>query len=141
MEPSDIVAPGMIRIVMEFPDTPFIRSALEALHNEMVNIRLDVPDLEKENPEGSKEWMGSVDEVAAIVESHPVPHQYVYPVDKFLHLMTAKEWLEGVRDGSFIDYDGYGYPVKDGNQSNRGISPSRAKEFPEEATHIAWANR
>jgi len=141
MGSRDTVAPKTIRIVLKLPDTPFIRSALEELHSNMVDIRLDIPDLEAENPAGSKEWMAAVDDVAAVVESHPVPFLYTRKIDEHLHLMTVERWKEDVRDGMLIDYDGYGYPVKDGKQSERGISPSQVANFPKDATHIAWANR
>lgn len=56
---------------------------------------------------------------------------------------TVKEFLALCESGSFIDYDGYGYPVKD-NMADHSIiiMPSNAGEtIPSDATHIVWFNR
>jgi hypothetical protein len=57
---------------------------------------------------------------------------------------TIAEWLEHVRDGSFIDYDGYGHLVKDGKADPQWIRPSMVEDEtfnPFDATHIVWLNR
>ena len=56
---------------------------------------------------------------------------------------TIKEFLAHCDDGSFIDYDGYGHPVKDKFYDEAiWISPSNArKTIPKDATHIVWYNR
>lgn len=56
---------------------------------------------------------------------------------------TVEEFLSHCRNYSFIDYDGYGSPVKDGMADHSIIiKPSRAKEkIPADATHIVWFNR
>ena len=60
-------------------------------------------------------------------------------------LLTAKDFKNAVKYGMFIDYDGYGRPVKEINGvllcTRETICPSRIKEFPEDATHIEWYNR
>lgn len=44
--------------------------------------------------------------------------------------------------GGFIDYDGYGYPVRDGKANCSVIvKPSKLGEIPSDATHIVWYNR
>jgi len=55
---------------------------------------------------------------------------------------TVDEFIECCNDGSFIDYDGYGHPVKD-CKSNPDImiEPSKYKDIPKDATHIVWFNR
>lgn len=56
---------------------------------------------------------------------------------------TVEEFMEHVKNGSFIDCDGFGEPVKDGKADpDIWIYPSEAKEtIPEDATHIVWYNR
>lgn len=42
-------------------------------------------------------------------------------------------------NGYFIDYDGYGHPIKDGYKDpSKDIYPSQANRIPEDATHIEW---
>jgi len=55
---------------------------------------------------------------------------------------TIEEFKECVKSGTFIDYDGYGYPVKD-NLADEDImiKPSSIEEIPDDATHIVWFNR
>ena len=61
------------------------------------------------------------------------------------HKMTKELWLENVKDGMFIDYDGSGNYASDTQMSNISVSPSdlergwirKDKEF----THIIWFNR
>jgi len=57
----------------------------------------------------------------------------VYTIEEFKELVKAK---------MFIDYDGYGYPVKN-NLSDRDIAiyPSGLDKVPTDATHIVWFNR
>ncbi len=62
--------------------------------------------------------------------------------DYFGDLMTVAEYLECVECGAFIDYDGFGYAVKDGMVDEETFMyPSQRHELPEDATHILWFNR
>ena len=55
---------------------------------------------------------------------------------------TIEEFLECVKDRAFIDYDGYGHPVKDKKSDLLiDIQPSSIHLIPEDATHIIWFNR
>lgn len=55
---------------------------------------------------------------------------------------TVAEFLALVDTNAFMDYDGYGYPVKDNKAARVTISPSSARsDIPEDATHIVWYNR
>ena len=55
---------------------------------------------------------------------------------------TVGEFKEYCDDGAFIDYDGFGYPVKDGLADTKiFIKPSKLDDIPEDATHIVWYNR
>lgn len=57
-------------------------------------------------------------------------------------LIEIGDWLDSVKSKAFIDYDGFGYAVKDGNLlSTVRVWPSRASEISKEATHILWFNR
>lgn len=55
---------------------------------------------------------------------------------------TVAEFHRFVQDGSFIDYDGHGYPVKD-KRADKSIviKPSKLYRIPEDATHIVWYNK
>lgn len=55
---------------------------------------------------------------------------------------TIEEFKELVNSGGFIDYDGYGYPVRDKMADESiVIQPSRLEKIPQDATHIVWFNR
>lgn len=55
---------------------------------------------------------------------------------------TVEEFRELCGSGSFIDYDGHGYPVKDGKADDSVmIRPSKVNEIPADATHVVWFNR
>jgi hypothetical protein len=55
---------------------------------------------------------------------------------------TVEEFLKICDDGMFIDYDGYGHPVKD-KMADESIcvKPSQREQIPKDATHIVWYNR
>lgn len=56
---------------------------------------------------------------------------------------TVAEFMECVKSSAFIDYDGYGHPVKDGlSDPMIDIYPSQCPDcIPADATHIVWFNR
>lgn len=55
---------------------------------------------------------------------------------------TIKEFKACCKSSAFIDYDGIGYPVKDGlRDTSIVIRPSRLKDIPADATHIVWCNK
>ncbi len=55
---------------------------------------------------------------------------------------TIEEFKELCAEHSFIDYDGYGYPVKDKMaDTSMCITPSKIYMIPQDATHIVWYNR
>jgi hypothetical protein len=56
---------------------------------------------------------------------------------------TIEEFLELVECGAFIDYDGFGHPVRDSlSDEDIWVKPSTVKtSIPEDATHIVWFNR
>jgi hypothetical protein len=66
-----------------------------------------------------------------------------YNVDAydFGDVMTVPEFLDNVEAGGFIDYDGSGYPMKDGKVALHPIYPSIVHLIPRDATHIIWFNR
>jgi len=57
------------------------------------------------------------------------------------HVMTVEEFKNDCAAGGFIDYDGFGQPVKDNKAAKIYIKPSALEEIPQEATHIVWFNR
>jgi hypothetical protein len=55
---------------------------------------------------------------------------------------TVEEFKEMCECGGFIDYDGFGYPVKDSlADENITVFPSKLNKIPLDATHIVWYNR
>jgi hypothetical protein len=55
---------------------------------------------------------------------------------------TVEEFKQHAKDQAFIDYDGFGHPVKD-KLANTFIyiRPSKLHMIPKDATHIVWYNR
>lgn len=66
---------------------------------------------------------------------------YEEPIPEYGHVMTMEEFRESVRLGMFIDYDGSGYPAKDGKMMRKYIRPSDLDQIPEDATHVVWFNK
>lgn len=57
-------------------------------------------------------------------------------------VMTIEKFKEYVVNGMFIDYDGNGYPIKDGRMCDTiCIRPSTVGEIPIDATHVIWFNK
>lgn len=58
-------------------------------------------------------------------------------------IMSLKEFIENVECGGFIDYDGYGYYVRDNKESNITINPSdvAAGAIRKDFDTIIWYNR
>ena len=58
-------------------------------------------------------------------------------------VMSLKSFIECVNEGGFIDYDGHGYYVKDGKESNIMIIPSDVEynSVRKDFDTIVWFNR
>lgn len=55
---------------------------------------------------------------------------------------TVEEFRRYCEDHMFIDYDGFGHPVRDNlADENIVIKPSWLEAIPPDATHIVWYNR
>lgn len=55
---------------------------------------------------------------------------------------TVSEFKTFVEKGLFIDFDGFGYPVKDGlADPSIIVEPSQLSAIPKDATHIVWFNK
>jgi hypothetical protein len=61
----------------------------------------------------------------------------------FGDVMTLKHFIECVKEGGFIDYDGYGRYVKDNQETDIEIHPSdvKHKAIRKEFDTIIWFNR
>lgn len=59
------------------------------------------------------------------------------------HIMTVDEFKSDVKNGYLIDYDGFGYAMKEGVgvDDKIVIQPSCLSDIPQDATHIVWFNR
>ena len=71
----------------------------------------------------------------------PATAEYTDELSKFGDLMTVAKFRDSVDCGGLIDYDGYGYPVRDGKMSRTNIYPSEQHMIPLDATHIMWYNK
>ena len=58
-------------------------------------------------------------------------------------VMSLKDFIENVKCGGFIDYDGYGNYVKDGKETDIEIYPSDVKKgnIRKDFDTIIWFNR
>jgi len=58
-------------------------------------------------------------------------------------LMTKEEFIENVKYGYFIDYDGFGKYSNGTQMSNIKVYPSDIKEngFDKRFSHVVWFNR
>jgi len=59
-------------------------------------------------------------------------------------LIPLEEFIEDVKSGTFIDYDGFGEMATENETSGVSIKPSQIHKgynFPEWCTHILWFNR
>lgn len=67
---------------------------------------------------------------------------YVEDLDEDDDVMTVSTFSNACTHGHFIDYDGFGHPVKEGKANpSIYIRPSELEEIPADATHIVWFNR
>lgn len=69
---------------------------------------------------------------------------YTEPLDKwdFGLVLTVKDFLEEVECGMYIDYDGSGFPVKEGLVDiSLNVYPSEIEKIPTDADHIVWFNK
>lgn len=66
---------------------------------------------------------------------------YNVPIPEYADVMTKDDFICLVRDdGLFTEWDGTGYPAKDGKM-DRTKSVFPLSQIPEDATHIAWFNK
>jgi hypothetical protein len=65
------------------------------------------------------------------------------PITKDDCIMTVAEFIEDVKSGCLIDYDGWGYYVKDDKKTNIMIFPSDVKynAIRKEFDTIVWYNK
>lgn len=67
---------------------------------------------------------------------------YTEQIEKDDTIYTVEEFVEYCQDGLFIDYDGFGHPIKDKLiNPDICIYPSKLNKIPDDATHIVWYNR
>jgi len=58
-------------------------------------------------------------------------------------VMSIEDFIDTVKSGGFIDYDGFGYYVKDDKETNIVIIPSDVKHnsIRKEFNEVIWFNR
>lgn len=98
--------------------------------------------------------MAKIPEIVSLKNAErPETADYRRPVDKkSCALLSVAEYLQMVAAGELIDYDGMGYPVRDGMYAEpwscdlegwpEWIKPSDGDRLiPNDATHVLWFNR
>lgn len=66
------------------------------------------------------------------------------PLPTYGDLMTLTDFMDDVKAGYFIDYDGHGNYATETEMSNKRIYPSDVKKGDVETerfTHVVWFNR
>jgi hypothetical protein len=70
--------------------------------------------------------------------------RYTEKIPEYGCTYTVEKFREAVAAEALVDYNGFGYPIRDGLMSGQTarIRPSNiAATIPPEATHIQWFNR
>lgn len=72
-----------------------------------------------------------------------LPCELVRDIPKHGDVMSLKQFIKCVKEGGFIDYDGFGYYVKDKKVTNIKIYPSDIKHnaVRKEFKEIIWFNK
>jgi hypothetical protein len=83
-------------------------------------------------------------DIWTVIRANPAG-EYTRPTPDYGDIMTVDEWLDCVRNGSFVDYDGSGGAARmvKGKlaMETRYIYPSACDKLPSDATHVVWFNR
>jgi hypothetical protein len=83
-------------------------------------------------------WKFHYEELPAhIQQSDPV---FTHQMPSHGVAMPRHLWLDRVAAGTFVDGDGFVYPVKNGKTNRQVITPSQAEQLPADATHVLWFN-
>lgn len=67
--------------------------------------------------------------------------KYTVPVPEDAHHVTVREFQRECRQGLFSEYDGVGYPAKDGKYNPDVMIFPSTTIYPSSATHVAWFNK
>ena len=72
-----------------------------------------------------------------------MPYELMNEIAADDDVMTIKEFINEVKSGGFIDYDGYGRYVKDGKKTNITILPSDVKyqAIRKDFNTMVWFNK
>jgi hypothetical protein len=72
-----------------------------------------------------------------------LPVKLMHDIEPDDDVMSLKEFIEAVKSGLFIDFDGWGRYVKDGKKTNIQILPSDIKyrAIRKEFDTIVWFNK
>jgi hypothetical protein len=72
-----------------------------------------------------------------------MPYELIGEIDDDDDVMTINEFINAVKSGFFIDYDGYGRYVKDGKKTNIEILPSDVKyqAIRRDFNTMVWFNK
>lgn len=104
------------------------------------NTAYEVTDTEEEYIRDGWDTFRRRLEVKVATPAHTVV--YDSETSKWGDVMAVKEWVECCEVGGFIDYDGFGKPMKEGLVAcNCILHPSIRHLIPQDATHIEWYNR
>lgn len=116
---------------------------------ELQNVRKEIEEREKTDPnQGWDAYCEHMDEVwEKEAKLNREKRMLMTPefdeISDYADVMSLKDFIENVKDGGFIDYDGHGYYVKDGKESNIIIHPSDIEHgcIRKDFDSVAWYNR
>lgn len=71
--------------------------------------------------------------------------RYSAEIPEYGDVMTVEEFKQACESSLFVDYDGSGWPARNGKMQRGAaddrIKPSRLVDIPTDATHIVWFNK
>ncbi len=67
---------------------------------------------------------------------------YNEDIPNYGDVFTVKEFRELCTSHMFVDYDGHGHPARQQKMAREfRVKPSKARQIPNDATHVVWFNK
>ena len=142
------------RMKHRVPKDPEIRLAeiekeLEVAYEESERLEATEPPYDQDDPAGSWQkykahMQPAWDKINKLGrEKRMLMTPEFDELSDFGDLMSLEDWLECVRCGGFIDYDGHGRYVRDGKESNIEVYPSDVSHdsIRKDFDSVIWFNR
>ena len=110
---------------------------------EVVRDGEESEEAEDENEEAENDIQDEDELPADIIETSGEANDQLSPIPNECDLMTLQEFIDSVKDGLFVDYDGHGRYANSMMMSPELIYPSDVIKgvILEGWTHVAWFNK